>query len=506
MTGSIALPVLLSWCSERGFWLDKRLQVISGPCGVAVISSDATTIPVDSILVRIPRQSVLSVKSSPISDLIPAQPWGRGAQLSLALALSVELECGAVSPWSAYLQSLPRTIPGMPLLWSNHSLSQDEEDPTEWLKGTEAAKMLFDSDGLLSEIDQYFRRVAQPVYAQVFTSSHERVPSLADFHFAYCLVSSRAFLVDSYHGLAMVPIADAFNHAQENHVHLESDFDVCPECGSLQRCVHDDTAEPLARAVMAAEDGDDFYEMVCNRAIPPRAEVFNTYGETLSNAQLLVQYGFILDANEHDRLTWTLRDLTQFAEEYYRDSVGDLPRFEVLLSEINSLPWADISQSAMVRVDRTHTFCLNGDDATISHDLWLYFALLVSLRNGGRSLPSAEYSRNSVVVLLEEMLQRQLTLELHIASGYVPPLPGDGAASAPYGVILELARLLASLCRARCARTGRTGVETAELGDLLDRLPDDMTPTRMAISLAMTERSLLDSCMSSWEGLAEFLV
>ena len=40
---------------------------------------------------RIPRESVLSVKSSPISELIPPHPYGRGAQLSLALALSVEL-------------------------------------------------------------------------------------------------------------------------------------------------------------------------------------------------------------------------------------------------------------------------------------------------------------------------------------------------------------------------------------------------------------------------------
>ncbi|KAI0285909.1 hypothetical protein BGY98DRAFT_943997, partial [Russula aff. rugulosa BPL654] len=28
-------------------------------------------------------------------------------------------------------------------------------------------------------------------------------------------------MVDGYHGLAMVPIADAFNHSQENSVHLQ---------------------------------------------------------------------------------------------------------------------------------------------------------------------------------------------------------------------------------------------------------------------------------------------
>ena len=34
-------------------------------------------------------------------------------------------------------------------------------------------------------------------------------PSEKEFRHAYALVSSRAFMVDAYHGLAMVPIADA---------------------------------------------------------------------------------------------------------------------------------------------------------------------------------------------------------------------------------------------------------------------------------------------------------
>ena len=85
--------------------------------------------------------------------------------------------------------------------------------------------------------------------------------SLEGFRHAFALASSRAFMVDAYHGLAMVPIADAyvpiiphrvilallhrlerasvftpestltlavaffklsrFNHSTENHIHLE---------------------------------------------------------------------------------------------------------------------------------------------------------------------------------------------------------------------------------------------------------------------------------------------
>ncbi|KAJ7490544.1 hypothetical protein FB451DRAFT_621547 [Mycena latifolia] len=514
MTDSDALDALLSWCSERGYWIDPRIQLIAGPCGVAVLSKDAT-IPVDSILVRIPRESVLSVKSSPIAELIPPHPYGRGAQLSLALALSVEL-LNAASPWSAYLKSLPREMPGIPLFWTSGADSQNKHgDPIEWLNGTEAGKMLFDDDagdnhsGLFNEITEYFHKVAQPVYSKVFESYPSAIPTLADFYLAYARVSSRSFLVDSYHGLSMVPIADAFNHAQENHVHLESDFDVCPDCGSLQRCVHDDTTADFDSRPTIAGDAEEFYEMVANMAIPPNTEVFNTYGETLSNAELLVQYGFILEGNDNDRLTWTLHDLAQFSEHYLADwsSVGGRRHFEDLLSSLIALPWDRISESELVHLDRTHAFSLNAD-ATISHGLWLYFALLlVSRRN---ELTLSDNSRNAViVVLLEEILECQLTLELHSASE-APPLPGDGdadASASPYGVILEMTRLLASLCRARTGAGGARRASTAELGDILDRLPndEDVTPTRMAITLAMTERSLLDNCMAAWEGLAECL-
>ncbi|KAJ7028472.1 hypothetical protein C8F04DRAFT_1119455 [Mycena alexandri] len=524
MTEPNAPANLLSWCSERGFWIDPSIQIISGPCGVAVVSQDST-IPEDRILVRIPRESVLSVKSSPISVLIPPRPYGRGAQLSLALALSVELVIGATSPWFPYLQSLPREIPGIPLFWGrgveNQQSFPQNGDPLEWLNGTEAWKMLFDSvdsdSSLVSEIDEYFHEVAEPVYAQVFESSPEKAPSSPEFYHAYSLVSSRSFLVDSYNGLSMVPIADAFNHTHDNHVHLESDFHVCPECGSLQRCVHDDATEPAPRS-MVPDDADNFYEMVSNLSIPPHSEVFNTYGETLTNAQLLVQYGFILDGNDNDHLTWTFDELAQFSEHHLLasgswtwDSIGGLPQFRDLLRSINSRPWERISESELVYLDRTHQFSLNGD-AAISHGLWLFFALLlVCLRN---TPPNHSRNLDSLVVLLEETLQCQLTLETSESTNhaddddtlFVPPSPGHSDQQqrpSPYGVILELGRLLASLCRARSARTGRAGVEMAELGEILDRLPNDMTPTKMAISLAMTERSLLDSCMSAWDGFAD---
>lgn len=56
-------------------------------------------------------------------------------------------------------------------------------------------------------------------------------------------------------------------------------------------------------------------EMVTNAPVIPFGEVWNTYGETLTNAQLLVRYGFLLDSNENDIIAWDPRDLRVFASD-----------------------------------------------------------------------------------------------------------------------------------------------------------------------------------------------
>jgi len=50
----------------------------------------------------------------------------------------------------------------------------------------------------------FYYSVAEPLLERARLS-----PSEKGFRHAYALVSSRSFMVDAYHGLAMVPIADA---------------------------------------------------------------------------------------------------------------------------------------------------------------------------------------------------------------------------------------------------------------------------------------------------------
>jgi SET domain-containing protein 6 len=58
-----------------------------------------------------------------------------------------------------------------------------------------------------------------------------------------------------------------------------------------------------------AADAENTCEMVVNAAITPGSEIFNTYGSKLTNAELLVRYGFMLGANDNDVLTWTTEEI-----------------------------------------------------------------------------------------------------------------------------------------------------------------------------------------------------
>ena len=75
---------------------------------------------------------------------------------------------------------------------------------------------------------------------------------------------------------------------------------------------------------LSGEDGfENTCDMVTNESVPPFSEIFNTYGEHLSNAQLLVRYGFLLDDNENDTISWNAQGLYHFAENFLTCPVSD---------------------------------------------------------------------------------------------------------------------------------------------------------------------------------------
>ena len=107
--------------------------------------------------------------------------------------------------------------------------------------------------------------------------------SWAAFMRAFSWVSSRAFVVDLYHGLSMVPFADLLNHGAPNNAQIESDVDAY-------------SAEMGGTVDVRAID-----------SIDPGEEVLNSYGE-IGNAELLCQYGFVLDTKSGwERCSWDMR-------------------------------------------------------------------------------------------------------------------------------------------------------------------------------------------------------
>lgn len=269
------------------------------------------------------------------------------------------------------------------------------------MRGTELERLLFvgrdDDSGsgktkILSALRTFYTTSVVPVLhasasaqaANTKTTSVNHGATLHGFLHAFSLVSSRAFIVDAYHGYAMVPVADIFNHVQENHVHLESDFDVCPICGAIDTCPHDDTDTPMpptqttpisASSTLTTPFSTppppfpETFEMITNAPVPPNTEIFNTYGEHLTNAALLSSYGFALDVNENDVVTISVESVVS-AEgvdgEMDPESRGEiLGVWEGLMGEWNSS--SDDSQKTALRllISRRSLVCIS--DTSGSH-------------------------------------------------------------------------------------------------------------------------------------------
>lgn len=150
---------------------------------------------------------------------------------------------------------------------------------------------------------------------------------MQDYICAHSIISSRSFVVDMFHGLCMVPIADMFNHSELDNMHFEADDEVCDECGSLGACPHNDDPLPSEAygrpsSILPAESGPnskdwtppevlvgvDTVDMVAQRDIAFAEEAYNTYGN-FSNASLLTIYGFCLEyETEWERYVWEWRN------------------------------------------------------------------------------------------------------------------------------------------------------------------------------------------------------
>jgi hypothetical protein len=196
--------------------------------------------------------------------------------------------------------------------------------------------------------------------------------------------------------------------------------------------------------------------MVSNAEIQPYEEVFNTYGEGLCNAQLLVQYGFILDPNDNDVLNFDTNEILCLLSS--TDTSSEVP----LSQHTDFTPYAD---SNLV-FPYTHSpsksaFCIDSD-GKISSQLWI-FLLRLLYRNAG-------HSNLFRMDDLRTFITAQTVLE-NITRDGRSCSTGDGNDEldpACVAMLVEVARAVVRLCEMRKTAIGHPNYVGENLGELLD--------------------------------------
>lgn len=168
---------------------------------------------------------------------------------------------------------------------------------------------------------------------------------------------------------------------------------MCTSCGSLSECPHDLEVHGDVTASAPgtnAADSENTCEMVVNTVIAPGSEIFNTYGPRLTNAELLMRYGFTLDANDNDVLTWTVEEIWDAAgaplddlqPRCWDDYTSYGACMEILRDWEHDAGWADSELVIDAERSENRNPLYMTADGVLSHKLWLAIALATLWRQG----------------------------------------------------------------------------------------------------------------------------
>ncbi|KAG1053647.1 hypothetical protein G6F43_004299 [Rhizopus delemar] len=335
MSAQQKLDRLTKWFDDNNIKWDKdalSIKELDGSFGIFALKDMKKS----DTIVKIPKEVILSTKTCGIANILDEANLEGGCPL--ALAVLYEIAQKEDSPWYGYLQALPDQGEDLPMFW--------EEEEKEWFRGTEMESPVYND---FNDLEDDYHELIEPLleaYPYIFKRKDEEDPySFDKFVKASTLISSRAFEVDAFHETALVPFADLFNHrGQGEHVHFETEFQVCEACGVLEFCEHqyfnyleennDDEKEEGEEGEWEdeedVEEGDeeepdtelpdleeleqknvDFWDkeeedeekdccdMVLDRDVQKGKEIFNTYGDH-PNVALLSKYGFCYDNNKND--------------------------------------------------------------------------------------------------------------------------------------------------------------------------------------------------------------
>ncbi|BGO88554.1 hypothetical protein NBRC10512_004653 [Rhodotorula toruloides] len=467
---------LRAWLTRNAAFCDDRLALERDSHGHARVVALAS-IPITTTVGRIPKSLVLSHRTSSLllDDSAHSTLDSLPPALRLAVHVAHELRLGPHSRWHVYLASCPTEEVPVALLW-------DDGEASTWLEGTQVECEARRLGMNRSRLRDFYTSTALPLFTQLANSA---TPSFETFARAYSLVSSRAFQVDAYHSLALVPLADIFNHSDPPHVHFASETWVCPECGKLERCEHDEEGDVTYQAKATVVTEDDTCDMVVERAIEAGEEVFNTYGQ-LSNAKLLASYGFLLEANEHDIIEFDLDEAVNLYLPYATRREVFIQRFETFktfdhVSSINDdHPLLHPSDPARISIDA---------DGRLSTGLWL---LALAAAN---DMAGAETHQEVVARLAEAVGLMASEQEVEVEDGagaatrFIP-------AAEDVATISLVSQMVLQLCRSYRSRQHKADLGGADLLDLAEDTED--AKVQLALEYLAGERLILERVEQQW--------
>ncbi|OBA23302.1 hypothetical protein METBIDRAFT_35160 [Metschnikowia bicuspidata var. bicuspidata NRRL YB-4993] len=255
-TESARMQGLQTWLAENASWNFSLLEIKPsqrGGMGVFFRLDTDTEPGKRGILLRIPKSHVLSPKNSFIYSLLVDHTSSNVAiglstgMHALVLAYIYEMDLGEESPWHLYLLSFSAENSPIPLcLW------EDTEKQAFFNTECDLLDMLDSSEliALYIECSTFAQNNKDVVHIPaVFESPTPNPENLKLFGRCVQTVVSRAFYVDKFHGLSLVPGADLFNHIspidlgkiveERENVHFTCDDNVCETCGETE-CAHMD--------------------------------------------------------------------------------------------------------------------------------------------------------------------------------------------------------------------------------------------------------------------------
>lgn len=219
------------------------------------------------LLFKVPLECVIT-KEKALSTF-PGLPDDLDDYLAIAVLIIHERSLGEASFWKPYFDILPADEEFIPLFrWGEGELDLLKGSPT-----LAAAQSL--SGKLRSEFDA--------LETSLFANDRDRFPkevfTRSAWEWAFAVLFSRGIMLSSEKTVALVPYADLLNHN--------------PFCS---------TYIDIGKSMMT---GDRFVTLYTDRPYSKMAQVFVTYGPK-SNAELLLQYGFVVDRNPYDSVDVTV--------------------------------------------------------------------------------------------------------------------------------------------------------------------------------------------------------